>query len=405
MNQKRSVPPLLSSSDRWRLVSLLVMTAVVIWAIWKAGDPRTWTWTEMLTPSTEKDAGAAPAPDAAVATAPQSKRSAESASDLPTLEQSYYAQATMYLSALPATAFGPGWPVALVAARAGAFTIEWLPLPEKLISDIEPLTQHAPPPDPTTLAGALDYEPFRLEAEDDPGAITWRRDADARYHLIHLALSARSEDLARDALAHVRYSALRVHPERYRGRVLRIEGDLRKLDYFELHRPVPGATHLYQAWVTTGSLDQLYCLLVHELPNGMPPESQWHRLYQRVRFDGYFLKILKVRDEQKTYYVPVLIGKTLHTLRPAAARRDHSSIISVVLTMILGGLLLCLVLTWIYQRSDRRLAKRLAQLRERELPLPALTAPVDADRPVAIEQGPAQPDGAGPSQGEKHGQA
>lgn len=317
-------PPVLQGRLLLKFLSLLFMTVFMFWAIWKAGDPRTWAWL----------AGNRPA--AAIDTAPPP--AAETTGD---------------------KSDSPPEPRQDEEKKPGV--IPSLPVAMEL------------------LERALDKEPFlqpdpKDETKDPeaPGVVRLRGDAKARYHLMLLAGSDTLDPKLLTAHAirfptnHDAHDELKQKPDEYRGKVVHIEGRLGRAAPFPVREKAEvGDKPYYQAWLTIGKPDRTVCVLFSELPAGFPPESEWDRLLLDVQVDGFFLKVVKTLDHNnKPIYSPVLVARTIQLPPPG------STFNLGVMALIIGGvfvatLLLCFVAVWFYRRGDRRLSQRMAELRER----------------------------------------
>jgi hypothetical protein len=354
---KRSLtpPPLFTARDIVRLISLAVAATFILWAMWKASDPRTWQWVRVFqNPKTrqpelvEKDT-----------------RPAISETEFLVI-QSSSSQAAGVLGQF--SVISPS-PATFDAGVLGALAYEYVPLPPTDMRPPDILPDLVPNRD--ILRGARDRDVFLVDDPTDPLMALAKLDADARYHLIELARANSDETLAKEARKGVRYTALLEKPAEFRGQVVEIRGDLRWLKHFELKRPVPGMEFVYEGVIEVGGADQSYWVLFTDLPERFPPERNWNRLYLRdVTFRGYFLKVLKVnkpdgaKGNPRPAYLPVLIGHTLQ-LPPQAPGFDLLATVRLigmilVVTVILGGLAL-----WLYRRSERRYLAKMAEVRER----------------------------------------
>jgi hypothetical protein len=338
-------------------MTLAMMFVFVLWAMGKAKNPRTWLW---LTGG--RGAGdVQPAPTGAVPGG--EKQRPPSPPRGPSAEVRFYAGQLAGFLALGAE---PTLTPDGVRLRAlGVLGQEHVP--EAPAAAEQPAAgQRAPVANPEFLRGALDRREFLLENPADPDNVLYARDADARYYLLELARDANPADLAADARRDVRYTALLEKPQDYRGQVIHVQGDLLWVTHFELKRSVPGLPHVYQGLLLAEPTGRPVWLLFPELPPGLPPEAQWSRLYLNgVRFDGYFLKVLRAEDPKekgKQLYFPVLVGRTLTLAAPAV---EMETGLSWPFVLIVGGGILGVfaMAAWLYRRSERRYEAKLARLR------------------------------------------
>jgi hypothetical protein len=277
------------------------------------------------------------------------------------------------LAVLTVTLFFIGW---IISRAKNPRTWAWISQGESADSAAVAATaparheRTAPYPDAEVLAGAVDHQPFLVEHKD--GFLTppeTRRDADARYHLLLLAHSAKPGALEADGASGYRYTALREKPNDYRGQLVTIQGDLLWITHLELKRDLPGLHVCYQALITANKPDQGYWCLFTDLPEGLPPPQEWDRLYLHgVRFTGYFYKVLKAdlpKDNQKAKQIPVLIGKSL-VLPMAAAESwswlDMPYILAVMAVPV--AMLGVFALVW-HRRGERAHRKKMAEVEAR----------------------------------------
>lgn len=362
--------PLFRPRDYIRLLSLVVAAGFILWAMMKSSDPRTWQWIAVFQrkPAAAKIESEPPPPSL-----PDKQ--------LPKVElQSATSRAggILGLFALPV------WtPAAVDAGILAVFADEFVPLDVEPDDTSLPKNRSAPTPERHWVTGAIDHEVFLDEDETSQALDPKRRDADARYHLLALAKEATLQQLAADARSDIRYSALVSKPRDYRGAIVRVKGDLMWVQTFELQRPTPGMEFVYQGLMVVPSTGQSYGILFTDLPEHMPPERLWARLYLRnVTFDGYFLKVLKVQlpadrnNPARIGYIPVLVGKSPIIPEPPPVFDIYGALrtIGVILAV---ALIVGTVAMWIYRRSERRYLAKMAEIRARHRP-PALPDSQDA---------------------------
>jgi hypothetical protein len=357
-------PPVLNRRVILRTVSLLLMAVFVVWAIWKARKPETWEWVAQANPKEQQLPQQAPVPE-------EEKEVMDSNGPMPLADepipnQLYYEQLGGLLAISP-------MPTATPASAELRFLVVLAydhAMPLEAIDDSKRKAggRRAPEPVLSILQRSLDRQGFMVP--EDEGDRKKEGDMQARSHLIEVASVARPEDLAADARRDVRYFDLLGDPARYRGQVIHIEGTLRMVNRFEMHEPPPGVDQFYMGWFVAGraDLDQVYCVLFHELPPGFPPEKDWLQHYiARAKFDGYFLKVLLAQDakDRRGRLVPVLVGRTV--IAPAVARtQEGANWLSMGVTAVfIAAVFVCVVAVFLYRRGDRRMSDRLAALRKR----------------------------------------
>jgi hypothetical protein len=262
-------------------------------------------------------------------------------------------------------------PAGLDAGVLGVLAGEYVPLPVEDKQSGAEANRSAPRPDRQWLDGAIDREVFLDEDEFSPATDPKRRDADARYHLLSLAKEATLAQLAADAKSNIRFTALLDKPREYRGEVVHVKGDLMWVQTFELQRPTPGMEHVYQGLIVVPGTGQSYGILFTDLPQHLPPERLWKRLYLRdATFDGYFLKVLKValpadkNNPARTGIVPVLVGKS-PVLPEPPPRFDLVGTLTTLGLILAAVLILGTLALWLYRRSERRYQLKMAEVRAR----------------------------------------
>jgi hypothetical protein len=355
-NKKPTPPPLLASRDAVRLLAALSMMVFLLWAMKRTGDPHMWSWVENVNRKPE------PAPSAT-----EEKAQSPAKTDVSYAQQACITQAVGLLALIP----NPCVPPARIGpAISTVSSFEYLPWPELPTPQAvrQGAARHAPVPSAEILSLAIDNKGFLT---DDPDEVNYanalrKGDADARYHLLELAVDARLEDLAQDARSDVRHSALLRKPNDYRGQVIHVQGQLRWLRTFELSRDsIPGVKFVYEGLITAGP--DAYWVLFKDLPKGMPPASEWNKLYVHdATFNGYFLKVLLTKDEKtnRTVEFPLLVGRALE-LPPVAEGKSFSSGFWTLAIIVAGAALVLGLVFWLHTVGERRYAARLAAVRER----------------------------------------
>jgi hypothetical protein len=179
------------------------------------------------------------------------------------------------------------------------------------------------------------------------------------------------------------YTHLMEDPERYRGEVVRVEGQLRRVNR---HAPTwkadneGGVRDLYEAWIFPESLGaNPYCVLFVEWPAGLPRDVLGKEKINHpvtVFLDGYFFKRYRYDAARNggTRDVPLVIGHSLVVVdKPdvlAETKTHFRSLVYVFLILIAAVLFGVLGMTYWYRRSDNEIRRRLLQTRAPEFILP-----------------------------------
>jgi hypothetical protein len=226
------------------------------------------------------------------------------------------------------------------------------------------------------LQGVRDNVPFadlRPKNPEDVGKMH-KKPGFAEYMAYSQALifakRTPAETFARAAAdnAHIKFDTIYNNAAIHRGKVIHMEGMLRRLDRRDSPLPalVQGVPHFYEGWIT---LDRRglppVCVVFPDLPEGLEIGEDLNR---RVSFNGYFFKKYRYRaQDDKDRTTLLFVAPTLKLLPSAARRADDDSRISHTLLM---GIIGCAVLTiglivalnlW-YRQSDRHVRARLTEL-------------------------------------------
>ncbi len=181
-----------------------------------------------------------------------------------------------------------------------------------------------------------------------------RKEADA-YHLmlsrIHDLPEETAAALARDDVA---FTVLMLHPDEYRGTLLAVRGELRRLTEFPASRG-SGFDVLYEGWLFTGdSGTNPYRIVFTELPGGVPLGESLHPPLP-VQVVGYFFKRYGYVSQGGQHVAPLLLARSLRMiLRPATAPADGAefryAMLGVIAVVVAGVVVLGV---WFFV-SDRR---------------------------------------------------
>jgi hypothetical protein len=288
-----------------RILSMLLLLAVLYMLIVRARDPDTWRWF------------AAETGPAAVADAPPNAKAK------PQLEAKSQPEAN--------------------------------PQPEAAAKPAEP-----PGPEPVAK-GPTDEDPDELAAiHEEFQAITDKtlqiqeEEMFAYRRVVQWVVNQPISLLRRRARKDLTFNDFMLSPDKHRGALVELVLDakmVRATDY----RATDGSD-LYEIWgVTTDSGAWLYAAIVVGLPEGMPVAT---RINERVRFVGYFFKLqgyheANAKPHAPPLAAPMLIGRVVWIQPPAAPRQpwDASWTILVAAGFVL---VIGLQLLWLVARPNRR---------------------------------------------------
>lgn len=236
----------------------------------------------------------------------------------------------------------------------------------------------------TLTAARLDLSPFIIEdntpirpANENPSEAT------AYVHVLVTASRIAPKVLADSANPNVSYGHLLKEPQRYRGEIARIEGNLTRVRRFDPPGLAlqEGIRNLYEGWIFDPKVYGAHhpmCIIFSELP---PNVQVGEKLRQRVSFAGFsFKKYLYQAADGKYHAVPLLIGRMPVSLEPPAAVTDEpltqgASMVMLFLALVAGTFFLALGLAIWYRRGDREIRNRIANVNSVQFVDPS-------DRPV-----------------------
>ena len=215
------------------------------------------------------------------------------------------------------------------------------------------------------LDRVVDHTLLQLSAQNASEA--W-----AYHNFLVAAAKTTPEAFARSVDARVTLFHILNQPKTYRGRVLHVEGRLKRLfhwDPTELEGQ-EGVHDVYEGWITADAANSpLVWVLFADLPPGLTLKQEG-KADNRVSFDGYFFKLASYKagdaTKAKMLEAPLLIGRTVHLLDPASAREPSlfgDWIVVVVVVLAVGTVFLFFGLAWWLRRGDERTRLRLAQAR------------------------------------------
>lgn len=348
----------LTRRERFRLVSLVVLLVLVLVAIRWASRPSSWYW---LT---------GPGDGASRLVEPQpSTRSEPPAPDS--------SQATLKLARRP----GEERPDRR-GSKSGRPDSASKPEPSKAARGAERLNEPAETRDLASLLALVRDDTLGVRHAEQPAyeALLAR--------LRHAAPSRRKGD----AVERPDYTVLMLEPHRFRGRLVRLDGQLRRLLSFRSNAESVAGGRLWEAWVfVDGDADQPCRVVCLAPPEGVP-ESLDVRPPVPVRVTGLFFK----RFAYPTAGGQLASAPLVLTDRLTVVRRrsmyDEGRVAWWLGGLLIGVGVLAVWAVWVTRRSERRfrqaVLRRLVELAE----LPSDSAAVWPDdgttQPPEPEEGP-----------------
>lgn len=164
-----------------------------------------------------------------------------------------------------------------------------------------------------------------------------------------------------EPLAHndVPFAVLMLDADRFRGEVLTIEGDIRRLNKMVVTSDEPTAGDFFEAWLFTADSGlNPYRVVLASLPDGIPLGDNLTPPV-RARISGYFFKRFSYATANDFHTAPLLLAKTLtplasHKFAAAPPTNNSRSLtflaIGILVTLVIGGL----AVEMIARRRSRR---------------------------------------------------
>lgn len=153
-------------------------------------------------------------------------------------------------------------------------------------------------------------------------------------------------ELERTARQAVPFGLLMLEADQYRGDVLTIEGDMRRLHRLTPVPNVAGSSESFEAWIFTADSGlNPYRVICTSLPEGFPFGDQLDPPI-RVRATGYFFKRFSYATTGDHHTAPLLLAKTLVRInvpKPVMHQPRHRS---RTLTIVAVCVLLVIAIGW-----------------------------------------------------------
>ena len=206
----------------------------------------------------------------------------------------------------------------------------------------------AEPPPPALVAEL----PPPLAPEAGPGfagvvdkATLTTGDNPALAELLRRVRGKTPGELARISRREVLFAQLASHPDLYRGVPIRIDGTARRVLVDDhISAALTPRRRLIQAWtITKDSMGYPLCLWVEDPPADLAIGDD---LYERIVFDGYFLKLMAYEARDHPRFAPLLVGRIRKygvaapaeplLALPRGWTRGHSIVVGLGLMTFLG---------------------------------------------------------------------
>lgn len=212
------------------------------------------------------------------------------------------------------------------------------------------------PPNETDVASLLPgLQPALFRHVKDDAAIR-AVENDALVHVLHALRSCGDAQLAATAHTQVTFAQMYRQPQEYRGKLLRLSGQVRRADWIRAPRNDRGIERLAELWLQPDDAPTnplaVYCL---ELPSAFPQGLQ---LAEPVTLDGVFFKrwLYNARDGLRT--TPLLVARSVNwqPSQPAAVAPVTGREIAKVL--VIGAVCGLTAAVYLFRQAGRRRAVR-----------------------------------------------
>lgn len=320
----RQPPPYLNSRDQWRLLGMVAMLLLVFVAIRIAARPQTWAW---MFPREH----------------PPVEQQSPKRTGVNEIDHTVRLDDGNHL---PSDGFRI--PVEKDAERPA----------ESTKSDDESTTEHESSSRekglPAAASETLAFDAGLLDDVADDTLGIRRTEAAAYYTLLARARDMPPEGLEAAALGDVSYPLLMMEAERFRGRPLSIEGELKRLLPFEPGENNAGIERLYDAWIISAdSGNSLYRVVCTEVAEGLPQGDEFRRSIP-VRVTGFFFKKEGYAARNGLHTAPVLLAKRIDRIPVPAEFSSAAGLGPYLIGIVVVVAAATAAILWYYSASDRR---------------------------------------------------
>lgn len=208
-----------------------------------------------------------------------------------------------------------------------------------------------------------------LEEIEDNRLGALRREQPALEFMLQKARELPEEQLAAAAEQDVAFTVLMLQPEQYRGRIIRLQGTLRRYGLLPRRAPDEDPSPVHEAWLFTPDAGNNPTRVLLAEPNDDIPAGD--QLSIRVEVVGYFFKRYGYVTQEGEHVAPMLVGKSLRVI-PApplpAPERVSRDLGRFALTFFVAIGCVFALMVWRFWASDRRFRRsRLKELADTRL--------------------------------------
>ncbi|MCH8828244.1 MAG: hypothetical protein IID45_01570 [Planctomycetes bacterium] len=235
--------------------------------------------------------------------------------------------------------------------------------------DSRPKAASSKTPQPKTIANpTVRLDPALFERVEDRSDDIQDEERAAFVEVLENVVAVPPQDLRKAVQKDVPFSVLVDQPERYRGAIFTIEGNLYKLkrrDETIRVRKGPGKktvqVPLFDAWILTAESEKTpFHVVIAELPHAFKDLKQERDFDppRRVKVTGYFFKVHRyVNTKDYYHFAPMLLAKDLRLVREADSFNRSREFAPYVI-----GFIFCIVAVmglamWRFSSGDKSFQK------------------------------------------------
>lgn len=203
-----------------------------------------------------------------------------------------------------------------------------------------------------------------LEAFEDNSVLLSAKEKQALFKGLHAINSIRNSTLDRIARSDVAHSVLMADPDVYRGQLIRLSGQVRRLTQHVVPKDAEGLQNLLEGWVFTPDSDiNPYRIITWAADDVIPRGDSISPV--NVEISALFVRVEPYASQGGTSRAPLMIAKRISALQVAPeAKADQitpflTSALTASAIAIMGAFLMTL-----RRQKRRRLEFRIASSRE-----------------------------------------
>jgi len=222
----------------------------------------------------------------------------------------------------------------------------------------------------TTVGPQFVIRPQLLSAVRDSRLGLRHSEAEA-YFTVLATIRDLPDDAARAAaLRGVTYTAMMASPAHYRGRLIQLQGEVKRISPFAASDNSHEISDLYDVWfLTSQSGDKPLHARCTDMPVDIMDAVRQGQTV-RMRITGYFFRIEAYSAVGGIRTAPLILAHRLHWMRPPAETRSERGLVPYVIAFVTIVSLASGLTIWMYKRSDDAFEQSsLKRLAEPEAPV------------------------------------